>query len=133
MEKEKPSYFSIIPASVRYNNNISASEKIFYSEITALTKQDGFCYASNDYFSKLYNCSSRCVQKWLDNLKKEKLIIVEVDKSKGNKRKIYLIENFVLQQVNKKKQKKYKNDSSSLGKFEKENLEKNIMEGMEIL
>lgn len=39
---EKPNYFAIMPASVRYDKNLKPMEKIIYSEITALelTKAD---------------------------------------------------------------------------------------------
>ena len=36
-----PSYYSIIPANVRYSKDLSAQEKLFYSEITALTNLKG--------------------------------------------------------------------------------------------
>ena len=41
-----PSFFSVLTANVRYDKRLSASEKIFYSEISALTNSFGFCSAS---------------------------------------------------------------------------------------
>lgn len=44
---ERPSYFAVIPASVRYDERLKPSEKILYAEITALINIKGYCYATN--------------------------------------------------------------------------------------
>lgn len=75
---EKPNYYSILPAEVRYNNNLTANEKLLYSEITALTGKTGECWASNEYFSTLYNVTIRSIQRMLSNLKKENLINIQL-------------------------------------------------------
>ncbi len=54
MQKEKPSYYSIIIAPVRYDSRLSPAAKILYAEITSLTNENGFCHASNKYFQELY-------------------------------------------------------------------------------
>ena len=56
MMDNKPNYWSILPANVRYDNELKPNEKILYSEITSLMNKDGYCYASNKYFSELYEC-----------------------------------------------------------------------------
>lgn len=86
----RPSYFSILTADVRYDKDLSASEKIFYSEITCLCQADGFCYASNSYFSNLYNCDVRTIRNWVSKLANKNYIKVEYDKI-TSKRKIYII------------------------------------------
>jgi len=30
MEKEQPNYYAIIPANIRYDNNLKANEKLLY-------------------------------------------------------------------------------------------------------
>lgn len=86
----RPSYFSILTADVRYDKDLSASEKIFYSEITCLCQADGFCYASNSYFSNLYSCDVRTITRWVLKLAKKNYIKVEYDKI-TSKRKIFII------------------------------------------
>jgi len=68
--KTKPAYYAIIPATVRYDKKLSSSEKIFYGEITALTSKTGDCWASNSYFSDLYNVSPSTISAWVGKLKK---------------------------------------------------------------
>ena len=66
--EEKPNYYAIIPAEVRYNPNINANVKLLYGEISALSNKYGYCIATNDYFSSLYNVSSRTITDWIKAL-----------------------------------------------------------------
>lgn len=65
---ENPSYYAIIPANVRYDKDLSANAKLLYGEITALCNKEGYCWATNNYFAKLYNVSARSIQTWLKQL-----------------------------------------------------------------
>ena len=38
-EENQVNYYSIIPATIRYDNRLKASEKLIYDEITALTNR----------------------------------------------------------------------------------------------
>lgn len=67
-EERKPAYYSIITAAVRYDNAISPSAKLLYSEITALSNEKGFCWATNVYFSKLYGVNKGTVSRWMSEL-----------------------------------------------------------------
>lgn len=71
---ENPAYFAIIPSAVRYCKDISANEKLMYGEITALTQKEGYCWATNKYFSELYGVSKRTVSRWINNLVKHGFI-----------------------------------------------------------
>lgn len=64
----KPSYYAIIPAEVRYNEQLSANEKLMYGEITALTQATGECWASNAYFGRIYNKDVRTIRRWVSHL-----------------------------------------------------------------
>jgi hypothetical protein len=77
--KEKPGYYAVISAEVRYNNKLSASEKLFYGEITALTQMNGKCYASNAYFSELYGVDRSTVSSWVRKLAQSGHIDVEYE------------------------------------------------------
>jgi len=62
---EKPNYYAIIPADVRYCKKLTPNAKLLYAEITALCNMNGKCTASTDYFCKLYEVSRVSIQKWL--------------------------------------------------------------------
>ena len=95
-KKENPSYYAIIPAEVRYNENLKPNEKLLYGEIMALTNKTGICYASNDYFANLYGVSKISVSKWISNLQKEGFIERGIMYKNGTKQ----IEDRYLRKVN---------------------------------
>lgn len=72
--QEKPNYYAIIPATVRYDEKLKANEKLLYAEITSLTNKTGECWATNKYFADLYKVSVRSVSSWLSNLEKNNYI-----------------------------------------------------------
>ena len=69
--KEQPNYYSIIPAHIRYDDELKPMEIIMYGEITALANKYGFAYASNSYFAELYNVHKKQYQIGLTILKKK--------------------------------------------------------------
>lgn len=74
----QPSYYSIMPAYVRYDKDLKPNEKLLYSEITALSNKFGYCTASNNYFAPLYDVSKETVSRWISHLKKKGYIQVEI-------------------------------------------------------
>lgn len=92
MKEVKPNYYAIIPASVRYSVRLCSSSKLLYGEITALANQKGYCYASNGYFSKLYESSERSITRWLKKLEEAGFIYRKdvVHESGQIERRLYL-------------------------------------------
>lgn len=82
---EQPSYYSVIPANVRYDKNLKANEKLLYSEITCLANKNGYCYATNEYFAKLYNVGKNVVSGWISNLAKRGYVITQIIYKQGTK------------------------------------------------
>ena len=78
IQENKRNYYSIIPANVRYDNDLNANSKLLYGEITALCNEKGYCWCNNDYFSKLYNVSKTSISKWINLLIKKKYIKSEL-------------------------------------------------------
>ena len=78
MENKKPNYFSILTADVRYDKRLSSTEKLLFSEITALTNKEGICWAKNSYFADLYGLTPNWVSKTIQKLKKLGYIETEV-------------------------------------------------------
>ena len=77
-KKEQPNYYAIIPATVRYDNNLKSTEKLLYGEITTLANKNGYCYAQNKYFADLYNVTAVSVSRWISHLQELGYIKTEV-------------------------------------------------------
>ena len=93
--KDKPNYYAIIPADVRYSN-LKPNAKLLYGEITALSGKLGYCYATNNYFADLYGVSKNTVSRWISDLNKLGFINIEVERNEKKqviKRRIGIIKN----------------------------------------
>ncbi|WP_413513238.1 helix-turn-helix domain-containing protein [Myroides odoratus] len=84
----EPSFYAIIPATVRYDERLRPNAKLLYGEITALAQREGFCWAGNDYFADLYKVDVKTISRWVSQLEKYGYVSVELLKNQGNKRKI---------------------------------------------
>lgn len=85
MEKIEASYYSILPAPVRYDKNLTPNAKILYAEITSLTNKLGFCYANNRYFEELYKVSKQSINFWLKQLEENGYINRIIYRDRGSK------------------------------------------------
>ena len=83
--KEKPSYYAIIPAEVRYSKTLTPNAKLLYAEITALCNMNGKCTASTEYFCRLYEVSRASIQNWLKMLDDNGYIIRVIIYRQGSK------------------------------------------------
>lgn len=93
--EQTPSYYSIITAEVRYDNNLTDSEKLLYAEITSLSNKYGYCTASNNYFAKLYEVSKVTISRRISNLKNYGYLKLELirENSEIKQRKLYPLTN----------------------------------------
>lgn len=85
--EDKPSYWAVLPATVRYDENLSSSAKLLYAEISALTQKTGYCYAENSYFEQLYSLTERTIIRLIREL--EAGGYIRVDGGGTKCRKIY--------------------------------------------
>ena len=93
-ELKSAAYYAIIPANVRYHQQLSANAKLLYGEISALTTREGYCFASNQYFADLYQVTPRSIIRMVKQLEQFGFIrtMEERDKATGQvkRRRIYL-------------------------------------------
>lgn len=68
MEKNKKSYYVVIPSTVMYDDRIMPNAKLLYGEIVALCNEKGYCWETNEYFSSLYKVSKRAISSWIKSL-----------------------------------------------------------------
>lgn len=81
----KPNYYAILTSEVRYNQKLTPNAKLLYAEITALINMNGVCFASNNYFAKLYGKTKTTVSKWVSELAKEGFVEVSFTYKEGSK------------------------------------------------
>lgn len=83
--EEKPSYYSILTADVRYDERLTPNEKLMYSEITSLMQKSGVCWANNAYFAELYKVSKETVSRWINHLYELNYICVQITRDVNTK------------------------------------------------
>ena len=91
--KESIGYYSVIPATVLYNKELKANEKLLYAIITSLACKEGYCFASNQYLAEKLDVNPKTVSSWISDLRDKDFIIVELIRNGNNQiiqRKIYI-------------------------------------------
>jgi len=76
MTPEQNDFFTILPSSVRYDSNLSDFAKVLFSEILALSKKNGFCWATNEHFAKAFSKHETTISRGISELKNAKYIEV---------------------------------------------------------
>ncbi len=97
-KKEEPSYYAIVPAKVRYCKKLTPNAKLLYGEITCLCNKQGFCWATNTYFAKLYSKDRATISTWIQSLEENRFIRRTI--KNNNRRRIYIVEG-VLEKSNR--------------------------------
>lgn len=99
IKERQPSFYTILPSSVRYCKELSYFEMILYSEIVARTNKKGYCWTSNKTFASLYECTERKISSAISHLIKLNFLKSSVSNFNG---KVYRI--LELYEVAQKKQ-----------------------------
>ena len=92
-KEDNVGYYSIILATVLYNKELKANEKLLYAIITSLANKEGYCFASNKYLAEKLDVNPKTISSWISDLKNRKFIIVELIRNENKQivqRKIYI-------------------------------------------
>jgi hypothetical protein len=115
--EEQRNYYAVIPANVRYDKDLSSSAKLLYGEITALCNQNGYCWATNKYFSELYGVSKVSISKWVSSLEERGYISTELIRKEGTKeieyRYITILNEGIKEKLNTPIKEKFKENNTS--------------------
>lgn len=90
---ERPGYYAVIPADVRYDSDLKPNAKLLYGEISALVGPEGYCFASNTYFSKLFQLTEETVSRLVAQLLGKGYILRAFEYGPGGdivRRRLYL-------------------------------------------
>lgn len=85
-----PSYYTVVPAPVRYDSQLTFFEIVLYGELVALSNVKGYSWVTNKALATLYKRDEKTIQRAINNLKKHGHINVVIHKELGNKRYIYI-------------------------------------------
>ena len=95
---EKAGFYAVIPGAVRYDPDLSYFAKILYGEISALATKEGYCYATNSYFERLYSMTKTNISQTIGKLVKKEYLILKLIYKEGTKeiieRRLYLNDKF---------------------------------------
>lgn len=145
---DKPNYYAILPAKVRYDDRLNANAKLLYAEITALSNSKGYCWSTNRYFANLYNVSVTSISKWISKLIEVGYLESKIEYKDGTKeilnRHLILVECTIEKKLNTPIESKLKdnnkefNNINSNNKFinkgnlsENENLKNSLIPNLE--
>ena len=114
---QKPNLYAILPAKVRYAKDLTASEKLLFAEITALSTSQGYCSATNSYIGHLLGVSERSVSRQVAKLIEGGYIRTEVIRVGRDKtlRHIYVLLDHVGKKVSCSEPAKLRKSYSSGG------------------
>ena len=79
IKEPEPAYYAVIPANVRYDTRLSPLAKLLYGEITCLCQKEGFCWATNAYFERLYQKSKWQIVRMINQLTEFGYITKEIE------------------------------------------------------
>lgn len=87
-----PGFWSVIPATVMFDTELRANEKLLYGIISAMANQKGYCYTTNATLGKWLDANPDTVSKWVRHLSRRGHITVHIDPEGDNadRRRIYL-------------------------------------------
>lgn len=75
-----------IPGEILNNKELSLQEKFILSVILSLSKEQGYCFASNEYIAKIMNVSTNRLSKLLSLIRKKKYIDIKLYYKSENKK-----------------------------------------------
>ncbi len=120
---ERPSYYAVIPAKVRYDPDLKDKAKLLYAEISSLCNKSGECKATNNYFAKLYKVTPVTISRLIKQLKDKgyiRCLIKYKDNSKEvEERVIKIIDGGII-----------KNDKRGINKNDNRGINKNVNRGI---
>lgn len=88
MDKEYINFINVIlPISILGDSNLTPLERLLLISILSLCKQKGYCWATNEYFAKLFNVRKQTISKSISSLSKNNYIELKFDNSEKNSSK----------------------------------------------
>lgn len=77
-ENQRIGYYSVIPATILFNEKLKPNEKLLYAIITSLSNKEGYCYASNKYLGEKLGVDHVTVSRWITDLRRNNYVFVDI-------------------------------------------------------
>lgn len=77
---QKPGYWAVLPATVRYDTDLPPNAKLLWAEISSLCDSKGYCFASNKYFAQNFGLDASTIQRLIKALSDRGYVSVEVER-----------------------------------------------------
>ena len=106
-----------MPSEILINNKLSDKEKIILSMIIYLSKDKGYCFATNNYFSDILNVTVVSISRIINSLKKKNYIKINMNYKSNSKE----IENRQIIPLKEVMNRYYKNCGYTINKNDKTN------------
>ena len=126
-KEDNVGYYSVIPATILYNKELKANEKLLYAIITSLVCKEGYCFAINKYLAEKLDVNPKTISSWISDLRDRNFIKIELIRNENKQiiqRKIYI--NNVPYPLNNISQYQSKNGQAIHQKVEDNNIKNNI-------
>jgi hypothetical protein len=90
-KQSQAGFFATIPTEILFDQRLTHMACRIYGAIATLTLSTGFCWASNSYFARRFECAPETVSRAVKQLIDGGYIRAEIDTDAGNIRRIYLL------------------------------------------
>jgi len=84
--------YLIVPNTVAQDERLNNFDKLLFGKIYSLTKQQGYCWATNEYFASYFKESQSYISKSMKRLEQCGYINREINNTKENskRRKVFV-------------------------------------------
>lgn len=101
MEDIRQSTGAWIPSFILDDNDLDSNEKILYAKIVSLSEKHGYCWASNEWFSKYIGVSERSISNFLKKITIKGLVSMEMETTETGRRRVIKLDHHIVGRVAK--------------------------------
>jgi hypothetical protein len=84
--RDRPNYYAVLPATVRYDKRLPPAARLLYAELTALASKEGYAWPSNSYLAQVFDVERRTVIRWIQQL----VELGYLTRDASNRRRLYV-------------------------------------------
>jgi len=83
-KSDKPNFYAILPANVRYDKDLTPFAKLIFAEINSLVNAKGFCWANDRYFQNVFDKGRATVTRSISQLREKGYIHIAHFRKNGS-------------------------------------------------